>query len=485
MENNKNIKIYTVYFFYNQIIYMDIPYKQKYIKYKKKYLYLQKQIGGFNKMYDFINYILGNTFLSFKESKPTEIIRSLIQDCITLIEILSEACVNIEEKNPEVISVPQQKAELDIIKKRIKFIDFDFLQNILEFSLLDTDNLINLEIGELIWHHLTFFCEKYFYLLNLYKKYKIPSTILYFNDDGIFDLLCSSFDNNQKCLKIDNLCEWKDEKCLGKKEKDEPSLFNYDRSEDSDQDSCHYSYQDSYNEGDDHNDCKIDTPPKFSNLYYNTKLMNILRENFPFNFIQFFLNTNFIKFKERSNRNKEGQYDLIRFLGNNSEDLFQNIENSIEEISDFKKISIIRDKTFFEKEGVDKKDIDYYLNDPDNLIYKFPLRHEDWINGKNIRFYNTELYEILEYGLQKDKKYNPILHIYWIHMQYLCKKYYYLIHLYEKYKIPFTKKLVDINKVCINMKDKSKCNQSEFCNWNERGEINKQCEIKPIKWNYK
>ena len=68
-------------------------YKQKYIKYKQKYLYLQKQIGGFNKIYDFIEVILGNTFKSFKESKPAKIIiRSLIKDCITLIKILNDAC---------------------------------------------------------------------------------------------------------------------------------------------------------------------------------------------------------------------------------------------------------------------------------------------------------------------------------------------------------------------------------------------------------
>ncbi len=65
----------------------------------------------------------------------------------------------------------------------------------------------------------------------------------------------------------------------------------------------------------------------------------------------------------------------------------------------------------------------------------------------------------------------------------LCNIYYYLVSLYIKYEIPFTGRLVDINKVCINMKDKSKCNQSEFCNWNERGELNKQCEKKPTKWN--
>jgi len=492
-------------------------YKQKYLKYKTKYLYVKKQIGGFNKIYNVINYILSNTFLSFKESKPNTISLFVI-DCITLTEILIEASENIE-KNPEVISVPQQKAELDMIKKVLKFfIDSDFLQSlgatqeiinylrtdpegkiykdtkdktyiynlyqvedILEFSLLDTENPINLQIGELIWRHITFLCEKYFYLLNLYKKYKITSTILYFNDDGIFDL-CSSFDNNHKCLKIENLCEWKDEKCQGKKEKDEPILFNYEDGSDYDDMSSQSSNFESESISDGLDDYSIITP-KYSNVYYNTKLMNILRESFPFNLIQFFLNTNFIEFKERSNRNKKGQYELIRLLGNYSEIFLQNIINTIKNNPIIlKKLSIIREKTFFIKKGVDKKDIEYYLEDPNNLIYKPPLRHEDWINGKNLRFFNTELYEILEYGLQKGEKYNPILKIYWIHMQDLCKIYYKINTIFKENKIPFTDILIDLDNVCNEIKNQSLCKKKIYCTWNERGELNKQCEIKPTRW---
>ena len=120
---------------------------------------------------------------------------------------------------------------------------------------------------------------------------------------------------------------------------------------------------------------------------------------------------------------------------------------------------------------IQKKKI--YTEDDDRNIWK----------SNGLRFYNTEIYFILEFGLKVGDLNTKILEIYWIHMIDLCNIYYYLIHLYEKYKIPFTEQPFDINKVCINMKDKSKCNQSEFCNWNERGELNKQCEKKPIRWN--
>ena len=242
-----------------------MDYKQKYLKYKRKYLDLKKQIGGYNKIY---NFILSNTFLNFKQKNPNKLlINSLVTKCIFLAEILDEAYNNVK-KVPEVILVAQQNVELDMINKSTNFIiESDFLlrlgatpeilyylrmdpegkiykhtkdttfiynlyqiQNILEFSLQDTDNQINLQIGELIWSHLTFLCEKYFYLLNLHKKYNIKSTILSFNDEGVSEL-CSSFDNNQKCLKIDNLCEWKDEKCQGKKETEDATLFNYEYDE--------------------------------------------------------------------------------------------------------------------------------------------------------------------------------------------------------------------------------------------------------------
>ena len=486
-------------------------YKQKYIKYKTKYLYLKKQIGGFNKIYNIINYILDNTFLSFKESKPNTI-RLFVIDCITLTEILVEACENIE-KNPEVISVPQQKIELDMIKKGIKFIiDSDFLQSlgatqeiinflrtdpeekiykntkdktyiynlyqvqdILEFSLLDTENPINLQIGELIWHHLTFLCEKYFYLLNLYKKYKITSTILYFNDDGIFDL-CSSFDNNHKCLKIENLCEWKDEKCQGKKEKDEIILFNYEDGSDYDDVSSEdisntYFYS------------------KLQKINYNIKVMDKISKNYPFNFIQFFLNTNFENFKINSNRNKDNQTYLFHRIGDYSENLLCNIRDSIEILKknirlnseEITKLDLTRNKDFFIKKGVNENEYKYYINDPEKKIFTENDELYIW-KSKSLRFYNTEIYYILNFALKIGDINTRILKIYWIHMIDLCKKYYYLIHLYKKYNIQFTKQLVDINKVCIKIKNKSKCNQNEYCTWNERGELDKQCEIKPIRW---
>jgi hypothetical protein len=497
-------------------------YKHKYFKYKKKYLDLKKQIGGYNKIYDFLNFILSNTFLNFKQSELNkQLIRSLVIDCISLTEILDEVYDNVT-KVQNVISVPQQKAELDMIKKSINFsIESDFLlslgatqeilnylkmdpegkiykdpkdktfiynlyqiQNILEFSLQDTDNPINLQVGELIWSHLTFLCEKYLYLLNLYKIYKITSNILFFNDEGV-SKLCSLFNNNRKCLKIDNLCVWKDKKCDEKKEKD-AALFNYEEeceinSEDSYEDISENSSEESYDPKNDPENYKIN---------YNTKLMKKISENFPFQFIEFFLNINFENFKIISNRNKYNQSLLIRRIGDYSENLYTIILESIEELNkktilkndEKKKLSIIRNKSFFLKKGVNEADINYYINNPEEKIYK--SGNDLWINqGRNFRFYNTEIYFILEYGLEVGVRNTKILEIYWIHMIDLCNIYYYLVSLYIKYEIPFTGRLVNINKVCNNMKDKSKCNQSEYCNWNERGELNKQCEKKPIRWN--
>ena len=58
-----------------------------------------------------------------------------------------------------------------------------------------------------------------------------------------------------------------------------------------------------------------------------------------------------------------------------------------------------------------------------------------------------------------------------------------MIKLYKTYKIELDPCLKDISKLCDGIKEKVECVKDEYCQWNERGSIDKQCEKKNKKWN--
>ena len=100
---------------------------------------------------------------------------------------------------------------------------------------------------------------------------------------------------------------------------------------------------------------------------------------------------------------------------------------------------------------------------------------------------NTDVYNILSFSLKntEGELNTNIGKIYWTYIRYISNKYYYLINLYKKYKI---KQVLDDPKTsefCNSVKERKQCNDLNYiCQWNERAEFNKQCEIITKKWNY-
>jgi hypothetical protein len=528
-------------------------YEHKYLKYKQKYLQLKKQFGGNNKFYDFINYILLNDFTNFKYNNPNDyVIKSFTNNCISLFSIIYLALQNIkshvkleesEIKELDILDIAiQNKADnnfllvlgatqsiLDYLKndpeKKIFKIEdskdyiyrftFDDIYNILNFSLQNTDVELNTLVGQIIWSHIKYLSNKYYYLINLYKKYKIIYNLPGFNEKGASNL-CNLLNDNEKCINMNYLCEWNKEKCEKKIELESYNLFsnedidngNESYSDDSDNyndDSNNYNDDNSENNIDNYSVSSGDEPDIIipSQKNYNIRLFTKLRVYSLIPFVEFFLQTDFLNFKKKSNRSKIYQSDIILILGVRSENLFSCIkdavENFLKKIEESTQLSSIQKKylnknilthfffiydylkkkvliDFFLDRGVNKEVLKYYKNDPDKKIFKTGPK-------KWSRFYNTEVFSILEYALQNGEINTQVGEIYWIYMQYLSEKYNYLIKLYKTYKIELDPSLTDISKLCDGIKEKVECVKNEYCQWNERGSIDKQCEKKNKKWN--
>jgi hypothetical protein len=217
--------------------------------------------------------------------------------------------------------------------------------------------------------------------------------------------------------------------------------------------------------------------------------------------INYVINNDFLFFKQNYLANKPNM-ELIYFFGNNTEWLAdiirETIKNFLEKIEEFQiKITTYEktelkilldnlhnasDKFLLSFKDVDRDAFEYLQKDKEKKIYEIDINP----NRKQIRFMNTDVYNILSFSLKntEGELNTNIGKIYWTYIRYISNKYYYLINLYKKYKI---KQVLDDPKTsefCNSVKERKQCIDLNFiCQWNERAEFNKQCEIITKKWN--
>ena len=217
--------------------------------------------------------------------------------------------------------------------------------------------------------------------------------------------------------------------------------------------------------------------------------------------IDYVLDNDFLFFKQNYLANKPN-IELIYFFGNNTEwladvitktikNFLEKIEESQIKITTYEKTELkilqdnlhnASDKFLLSFRDVDQEALNYLQKDKEKKIYKIVINP----NRKQIRFMNADVYNILSFSLKntEGELNTNIGKIYWTYIRYISNKYYYLINLYKKYKI---KQVLDdpkISEFCNSVKEKKQCIELNYiCQWNERAEINKQCEKITKKWN--